>query len=134
MKFMSANHSFVAISAAALVATALAPFSAVGDWTQNDGSSSTAGKKQDIVITLKLDPASHREAACLAVTLARSLRGDFSQDGARPTKATRPTKANVTLFPTLDGVSIGNAADVSDVSDPLDIDIPPIATKCVFLM
>jgi hypothetical protein len=114
MKIMSVKHSFVAVSAAALVATALAPFSAIGDWTQNDGSSSTAGKKQDIVITLKLDPVEHPDAACLAVTLARSLRGDFSQDGARATKAKRPTKTNVTLFPTLDGVTIGDADVVSD--------------------
>jgi len=115
MKIMSVKHSFVAVSAAALVATALAPFSAIGDWTQNDGSSSTAGKKQDIAITLKLDPVEHPDAACLAVTLARSLRGDFSEDGARatkakrPTKTERPTKTNVTLFPTLDGVTIGDA-------------------------
>ena len=114
MKIMSVKHSFVAVSAAALVATALAPFSAVGDWTQNDGSSSTAGKKQDIVITLKSDPgdsAENLKAACLAVTLARSLRGDFSPDGARA------TKANVTLFPTLGGVTIGNESVVETLGD-----------------
>ena len=107
MKIMSAKHSFVTVTAAALVATALAPFSAVGDWTQNDGSSSTAGEGQDIVITLKSDPRSNPEAACLAVTLARSLRGDFLPSGATA------TAANVTLFPTLDGVAIGDAHVVS---------------------
>jgi hypothetical protein len=85
-----------------LLVAAVAPSSGVADWTVDDGVLSTAGVAQDIVISLKLNPRSNAEATCLAVTLARSLRGDFSPPEAPP------THANVTLFPTLDGVAIGD--------------------------
>lgn len=65
----------------------LTPFCVVADWQPPDTES-------DVVISLKTDPMSDPEAACLAVTLARVLKMRGS---------------NVTLFPTLDGVSLGDA-------------------------
>lgn len=94
-------------SLAALIAASLFSTPAFADWRDNYGASSTALEPQDIVVSLKLNPGSNAEAACLAVTLARSLRGDFSPPEAQP------TNANVTLFPTLDGVHLGNADIVS---------------------
>jgi len=76
---------------------------ALADWMANVDPTSSAPGPQDIVISLKLDPKSNPEAACLSVTLARSLRGDFSA----------PTGNNVTLFPTLDGVALGDGHLVS---------------------
>jgi len=81
--------------------------SVFADWEINAGTSSTAGQPQDIVVSLKLNPKSHPEAACLSITIARNLRGDFSPPGAPP------TEANVTLFPTLDGVALGDDKVVS---------------------
>ena len=77
---------------------ALMPFSAAADWTIDSGPQ-TPGVAQDIVISFKDNPMSHPEEACLVVTLARSLSGD-------------PT-ANLTLFPTLDGVALGDEKVVS---------------------
>lgn len=107
MKHIRTIDPLFILSAASLTVAALLPLRASGDWSVNAGASSTAGAGQDIVITLKQDPRANPEAACLAVTLARSLRGDFSPPEAPP------TGANVTLFPTLDGVVIGDARVVS---------------------
>ncbi|NOQ78506.1 MAG: hypothetical protein GQ546_03800 [Gammaproteobacteria bacterium] len=65
---------------------------ASADWSIGD-------TEQDIVITLKSNPMSNPEAACLAVTFAKSLSGN--------------PMANVTLFVTLDGVSLADDAVVS---------------------
>lgn len=78
---------------------AFLPMSAGADWTSN-APPVQAGVPQDIVISFKQDPMSHPEEACLSVTLARSLRGG-------------DPNANVTLFPTLDGVALGDAKVVS---------------------
>jgi hypothetical protein len=58
------------------------------------------GELQDIVITLKSNPMSNPEMACLAVTFARSLSNT----------ELNPTNANVTLFVTLDGVTLADAS------------------------
>ena len=58
------------------------------------------GELQDIVITLKSNPMSNPEMACLAVTFARSLSNTDLN----------PTNANVTLFVTLDGVTLADAS------------------------
>ena len=62
------------------------------DWSFNSGGGVSMGDAQDIVVTLKSNPMSNPEMACLAVTFARSLSGG----------------ANVTLFVTLDGVSLAD--------------------------
>ena len=62
------------------------------DWAIDSDGGISAGDAQDIVITLKSNPMSNPEMACLAVTFARSLSGG----------------ANVTLFVTLDGVSLAD--------------------------
>ena len=54
---------------------------------------------QDVVVSLKVNPLTHPEEACLAVTLARALR----MQGLN----------NVSLFPTLDGVALGDRRIVS---------------------
>jgi hypothetical protein len=90
------NQVIVASTFAILAMTSL---SSNADWTSN-APPIQAGVSQDIVITLKLNPMSQPEAACLSVTLARSLRGG-------------DPSANVTLFPTLDGVALGDSAVVS---------------------
>lgn len=77
------------------------------DWQNNDGESSTVGIGQDIVVSLKSNPMSNPEAACLAVTFARSLSGS----------------ANVTLFVTLDGVSLADKSVAS--SRRFKCDTPP---------
>lgn len=106
MNPFSIQRSFTYFSATTLITASLMSLSAVADWRYNDGASSTAGDPQDVVISLKQNPRANAEAACLAVTLARSLRGDFSGGAGS-------TNANVTLFPTLDGVEIGDAQIVS---------------------
>ena len=63
------------------------------DWDVNFGGLSGADP-QDIVISLASDPNHDPEAACLAVTFARSLSGN--------------PKANITLFVTLDGVNLAS--------------------------
>lgn len=87
------QNRLVATLTAALVA--FVPLSSAADWTSN-APPVQAGVAQDIVISFKQDPMSHPEEACLSVTLARSLRGG-------------DPSANVTLFPTLDGVALGDA-------------------------
>ena len=65
------------------------------DWLIDSDGGISQGDAQDIVISLKANPMSHLEQACLAVTFARSLSGG----------------ANVTLFVTLDGVSLADKKD-----------------------
>lgn len=72
--------------------------SANADWSANTGGGVSMGEPQDIVVTLKSNPLKNPEAACLAVTFAR-----MSKMGG----------ANVTLFPTLDGVVLGDKNVVS---------------------
>lgn len=75
------------------------------DWTVDQKpllASKIAKKGQDIVISFQRNPVEEAEAACLAVTLARSL----TQAGA-----------NVTLFPTLDGAHLGNVDVVESVEE-----------------
>ena len=62
------------------------------DWLIDSDGGISAGDAQDIVISLKSNPMSNPEMACLAVTFARSLSA----------------AANVTLFVTLDGVSLAD--------------------------
>lgn len=71
----------------------LLSMTANADWIVGTGGGVSMGLPQDIVVTLKTNPRKNPEAACLAVTFAR-----MSQMGG----------ANVTLFPTLDGVALGN--------------------------
>lgn len=68
------------------------------DWDVNYGGISAADE-QDVVISLKSDPNHDPEAACLAVTFARSLSGN--------------PNANITLFVTLDGVNLANDKYIS---------------------
>lgn len=63
------------------------------DWDVNFGGLSGA-VPQDIVVSLATDPNHDPEAACLAVTFARSLSGN--------------PNANITLFVTLDGVNLAS--------------------------
>lgn len=63
------------------------------DWEDNFGGISKMDP-QDIVVSLKSNPMSNPEMACLAVTFARSLSG--------------APHVNVTLFVTLDGVSLAD--------------------------
>ena len=62
------------------------------DWLIDSDGGISAGDAQDIVISLKSNPMSNSEMACLTVTFARSLSA----------------AANVTLFVTLDGVSLAD--------------------------
>jgi len=64
------------------------------DWLIDSDGGISAGEAQDIMISLKSNPMSHPEMACLAVTFARSLSA----------------AANVTLFVTLDGVSLADGS------------------------
>lgn len=77
----------------AAVATGLAVNTASADWNENAGGIS-ASDPQDIVISLQANPMADPERACLAVTFARSLSGN--------------PLSNVTLFVTLDGVSLAD--------------------------
>mgnify|MGYP001820244283 CR=1 FL=1 len=74
---------------ALLIFGAMQPLHA--DWDVNAGGISAADP-QDVVVSLATDPNHDPEAACLAVTFARSL--SLNQ------------KANITLFVTLDGVNL----------------------------
>ena len=62
------------------------------DWLIDSDGGISAGDAQDVMISLKSNPMSNPEMACLAVTFARSLSA----------------AANVTLFVTLDGVSLAD--------------------------
>jgi len=68
------------------------------DWRVDYGGISIE-EPQDVVITLKSDPKRDPEAACLAITFARSL-------------ADNPN-ANITLFVTLDGVNLARDKYIS---------------------
>ena len=70
--------------------------SANADYSTNNGGIQN-GDPQDIVVSLKSNPMANLEEACLAVTFARML-------------AMNPAN-NVTLFVTLDGVSLGDKQD-----------------------
>lgn len=85
-KIRSAFTLIIGIVAVGLFQTANA------DWLIDSDGGISAGEPQDIVISLKSNPMSNPEMACLAVTFARSLSGS----------------ANVTLFVTLDGVSLAD--------------------------
>ena len=74
---------------ALLILVAMQPLHA--DWNVNFGGISAADP-QDVVVSLATDPNHDPEAACLAVTFARSLSGN--------------PNANITLFVTLDGVNL----------------------------
>ena len=69
----------------------------------------TIDTEQDIVISLQSNPMTDPERACLAVTFARMLKGGG---------------ANVTLFVTLDGVSLGDDSVVSSPRFKCDIPEP----------
>ena len=85
------------VTASTFAVLAMTSLSSNADWTSN-APPIQAGIAQDIVISLKLNPMSQPEAACLSVTMANALK-----DGG----------ANVTLFPTLDGVALGDSKVVS---------------------
>ena len=88
--------------------------SASADFSINNGKLSV-NNHQDIVITLKSNPAENLEEACLAVTFARML--SMNPDN------------NVTLFVTLDGVSleeyVENEADEDDLTPDERCKTPP---------
>ena len=84
MKTYPSSRCFVRAFFALALATAFL-------WTSPAAADWTLDTDLDIVITLKSNPMSHAETACLAVTLARVLKG---------------AGGNVTLFPTLDGVAL----------------------------
>ena len=77
------------------------------DWNIDSTGGVSLGGPQDIVVTLKSNPMSNPEMACLAVTFARSLSAG----------------ANVTLFVTLDGVSLADDSVAS--SRRFKCDTPP---------
>ena len=85
-KIRSAFTLILGIVAVGLFQTANA------DWFNDSNGGISAGEAQDIVVSLKSNPMSNPEMACLAVTFARSLSAG----------------ANVTLFVTLDGVSLAD--------------------------
>ena len=87
------------VTASTFAILAMTSLSSNADWTSN-APPIQAGVPQDIVISLKLNPMSQPEAACLSVTLARALKGG-------------DPSANVTLFPTLDGVALGDSRVVN---------------------
>ena len=84
-KFKIISTFILGITVASTLQTANA------DWSVNAGGIS-ASDPQDVVISMQANPRKNLEQACLAVTFARSL-------SANP-------NANVTLFVTLDGVSL----------------------------
>jgi len=78
-------------------ATSIAAFPMVvnGDWFLDSDAGVSANDPQDVVISLKVNPLTNPETACLSVTLARALKSNGV--------------TNVTLFSTLDGVALGDA-------------------------
>ena len=86
--YMQFNRSLTAIFALLIFG---AMQSVKADWNLNFGGISAADP-QDVVVSLATDPNQDPEAACLAVTFARSLSGN--------------PNANITLFVTLDGVNL----------------------------
>jgi len=87
------------VTASTFAILTMTSLSSNADWTSN-APPIQAGIAQDVVISLKLNPMSNPEAACLSVTMARALKGG-------------DPSANVTLFPTLDGVAMGDSKVVS---------------------
>jgi predicted peroxiredoxin len=75
---------------ALLILVAMQPLHA--DWNINSSLTTSPQTLQDVVVSLATDPNHDPEAACLAVTFARSLSGNLN--------------ANITLFVTLDGVNL----------------------------
>ena len=98
INLFSQLHSYL-VSASTCAVLMMTSLSSNADWTSN-APPIQAGVPQDVVISLKLNPMSDPEAACLSVTLARALKGG-------------DPSANVTLFPTLDGVAMGDSKVVS---------------------
>lgn len=96
MKPLDLPRLFAAVVASCGLAL---PMSVTADWSSESGGGLSAGDPQDVVITLKTNPLANPEAACLAVTLARALKSNGV--------------TNVTLFPTLDGVALGDAKIVN---------------------
>lgn len=86
------------IGLATALSVAALPTVVSGDWTVNQGGLDV-NSPQDVVVTLKVNPLTNPEQACLAVTLARALKR---------------TTTNVTLFATLDGVALGDAKIVGN--------------------
>ena len=74
------------------------------DWDVNFGGISESDP-QDVVISLATDPNHDPEAACLAVTFARSLTA--------PNPNFPTSEVNVTLFVTLDGVNLAREDYIS---------------------
>lgn len=74
------------------------------DWDLNLGGISETDP-QDIVVSLATDPNHDPEAACLAVTFARSLKA--------PNPNFPNSAVNVTLFVTLDGVNLASEDYIS---------------------
>jgi len=95
---LSRLYSYL-VTASTFAVLTMTSLTSNADWTSN-APPIQAGVPQDIVISLKLNPMSQPEAACLSVTLARSLKGG-------------DPSANVTLFPTLDGVALGDSSVVN---------------------
>jgi hypothetical protein len=90
------NRSLTTILAL-FILVAMQPLHA--DWDLNYSEMTSSSTPQDIVVSLATDPNHDPEAACLAVTFARSLSGN--------------DKANVTLFVTLDGVNLASEDYIS---------------------
>ena len=95
MKTLGSSR-FVGLAAA--LSVAVLPTVVSGDWTVNKGGLGVASL-QDVVVSLKVNPLTNPEQACLAVTLARALKRGTT---------------NVTLFATLDGVALGDAKIVGN--------------------
>jgi hypothetical protein len=85
---------------AAAASMAAASTTANADWYLDSMAGVSAGEPQDVVISLKVNPLTNPETACLSITLARALKGNGV--------------TNVTLFPTLDGVTLGDAKVVDN--------------------
>jgi sulfur relay (sulfurtransferase) complex TusBCD TusD component (DsrE family) len=86
------------IGLATALSVATLPGTVSGDWTVNKGGLDLTSP-QDVVVSLKVNPLTNPEQACLAVTLARALKRSTT---------------NVTLFATLDGVALGDAKIVGN--------------------
>jgi sulfur relay (sulfurtransferase) complex TusBCD TusD component (DsrE family) len=86
------------VGLAAALSVAVLPTVVSGDLRTNLGGLSNTDN-QDVVVSLKVNPLTNPEQACLAVTLARALKRGTT---------------NVTLFATLDGVALGDAKIVGN--------------------
>jgi hypothetical protein len=93
-------------------------FGTNADFMSNLNESSSFEEPQDVVVSLKVNPLTHPEEACLAVTLARAL----GMQGLN----------NVSLFPTLDGVALGDRRIVGKRRIKCDTPFPepqPVSLK-----